>query len=87
MSEEAKGCEGDHHTSVERLWPPSPRAPTACGNRSALPTLAALGANPCCLACVQKVVKSGGIGTPVTISAPAWRKALIWAEKSSVRFW
>jgi hypothetical protein len=39
------------------------------------------------LAWFQKVVKSGGIITPVMISQPACLKALIWALKSSVRFW
>jgi hypothetical protein len=47
---------------------------------------AALGVKPCCLAWFQKVVKSGGIGTPVTISTLPCLKALIWAVKSSVRF-
>jgi hypothetical protein len=45
-----------------------------------------LGVKPCCLAWFQKVVKSGGIGTPVTISTLPCLKAFICAEKSSVRF-
>ena len=52
-----------------------------------LPTLTAFGLKPFWLACVQKVVKSGGSTTPVTISAPAFWNAVICAEKSSVRFW
>jgi hypothetical protein len=33
------------------------------------------------------VVKSGGIGTPVTISTSALLNLEIWEEKSSVWFW
>ena len=40
----------------------------ATGNRIALPIDAAFGLKPCCSACFQKVVKSGGSTTPVTIS-------------------
>ena len=39
------------------------------------------------LGLVQNVVKSGGITTPVTISTSRLLKAVICAEKSSVRFW
>jgi hypothetical protein len=46
-----------------------------------------LGGEALLLGLVQKVVKSGGIGTPVTISTLPCLKALICAEKSSVRFW
>jgi hypothetical protein len=52
-----------------------------------LATVIAFGLKPCCIAWLRKVVKSGGITTPVTISAFAALKALIWALKSSVRFW
>ena len=41
---------------------------------------AILGLNPFCLAWVQKVAKSGGIGTPTRMSQSACLKALIWAE-------
>jgi hypothetical protein len=84
--EDWNGCDGDHQTSDGRLWPASHSASTDCGKRIAFPMEAALGVKPCCLACVQKVVKSGGIGTPVTTSTFPSRNALIWAEKSSVRF-
>ena len=47
---------------------------------------AALGFMPWASACFQKVVKSGGIGTPVRISTPADWKAEIWLEKSLLRF-
>ena len=40
------------------------------------------GLKPCCAACDQNVAKSGGIITPVTISAPAALKAAICDEKS-----
>jgi len=52
-----------------------------------LPTEAILGRNPCWEACFQKVVQSGGMGTPVTISASAALNREIWEEKSSVPFW
>ena len=51
---------------------------------SALPTEAIFGLKPCCSACSQKVVKSGGIGTPVTISALAALNWLNWVVKSIV---
>ena len=44
-------------------------ASSATGNNSALPTEAIFGLKPFWLAWFQKVVKSGGITTPVTISA------------------
>ena len=87
MSEDLNGWLGDHHTSDDRLWPSLPSASTETGNRIALPTEATFGLKPCCSACFQKVVKSGGITTPVTISHCAFLKALICAEKLSVRFW
>ena len=40
------------------------------------------GLRPCCAACDQKVAKSGGIITPVTISTLAFLNAAIWALKS-----
>ena len=60
---------------------------TTTGNSSALPTDITFGLKPCWAAWVQKVLMSGGITTPVTISALACLKALIWAVKLSVRFW
>ncbi|MNR29759.1 hypothetical protein D3C85_1471660 [compost metagenome] len=87
MSEELNGWLGLHQISVERLWPALPRASTAEGKSSALPTDMALGWKPCWRAWVQKVVRSGGMTTPVTISASAFLKAEICAEKSSVRLW
>src|SRR5918992_1053307 len=87
VSEDVKGWAGLHQTSVDMPSPMSPRASTEAGNSRALPTEAILGWNPCWEACFQKVVQSGGIGTPVTISALAALKAEIWEEKSSVRFW
>ena len=64
---------------------PLPRAPSALiaeGNSSALPMVTIFGLKPCCAACDQNVAKSGGIMTPVTISAPADLKAAICDEKS-----
>ena len=48
--------------------PSLPSASTATGNRIALPMEATFGLKPCCSACFQNVVKSGGSTTPVTIS-------------------
>src|SRR5262249_52163719 len=87
VSDDLKGWLGDHQTSEERLLPLLPSASTATGKRMALPIEAALGLKPCWLAWVQKVVKSGGRTTPVTMSAFAALNAAIRAEKSSVRFW
>ena len=69
------------------MLPFLPSASTATGNSNALPTEAILGLKPCCKAWFQKVVKSGGIITPVTMSALAFLKAAICAVKLSERFW
>ncbi len=87
FSEDLNGWFGDHQTSEDRLCPASPSASTDCGKRIALPIDATFGVKPCCLAWFQKVVKSGGIITPVMICTSPDLKALICAEKSSVRFW
>ena len=87
VSEDWNGWVLDHQTSDERLWPASPSASTDCGKRMALATVRIFGLKPCCSAWLRKVVKSGGMTTPVTISAFAALKALIWALKSSFRFW
>src|SRR5438552_1073481 len=68
VSDDLKGWFGDHHTSVVSPSPTAPRASTERGKSSALPTVTAFGRKPCWRAWVQKVVKSGGISTPVTIS-------------------
>src|SRR5215831_11927225 len=39
VSEEAKGCDGDHHTSVLKPSPRSPSASIAGGKSSALPSV------------------------------------------------
>src|SRR5512132_2757762 len=71
VRDDENGWVGVHQTSVDKPSPSGPSASTDDGNRSAFPTDAAFGTNPCWFACVQKFVKSGGIGTPVRISAPA----------------
>jgi hypothetical protein len=72
VSDDLNGWLGDHQTSDDRLCPASPSASTACGKRMALPIDAALGTKPCWRAWFQKVVKSGGMTTPVMISALPW---------------
>jgi hypothetical protein len=64
----------------------SPSVPPLAGTGSPWPTETILGLKPCWIAWFQKVVKSGGITTPVMISHLPALKALIWAVKSSVRF-
>src|SRR5215510_13366205 len=86
LSDDLNGWLGLHQTSVLSPSAVSPSASTAAGKSSALPIDAALGWKPCCLACVQKVLKSGGITTPVMISQLAFLNAEIWALKSVVRF-
>ena len=86
VSDDLNGCWGVHHTSVDMPSPRSPSASTERGNSNALPMLATLGRKPCCAACFQNVVQSGGIGTPVTISTFSFLKVAICAEKSSDRF-
>ena len=68
LSDDLNGWLGDHHTSDDRLLPSLPSASTDTGNRIALPMDATFGLKPCCSACFQNVVKSGGSTTPVTIS-------------------
>src|SRR5438067_2034281 len=86
VSDDLNGCCGVHHTSVDMPSPRSPSASTERGKSNALPTEAILGRKPCCAACFQNVVQSGGIGTPVTISTFSRLNVAICAEKSSVRF-
>ena len=50
------------------------------GKSSALPIVAIFGLKPCCFACFQKVVKSGGSGTPMRISSLFFLKAEICEE-------
>ena len=64
VSELVKGWFGVHQTSLARPSPRSPSASTADENNTALAMVTSLGLNPCCLACVQKVAKSGGMGMP-----------------------
>src|ERR1700727_173692 len=87
VSDDLNGCEADQQTSDERVLPASPSVSTDCGKRIALATVTALGLRPCWRAWFEKVVKSGGITTPVTISAVAALNALTCAVKSSERFW
>ena len=77
-----KGWFGDHQISVVSPSPRSPNASMEDGNSKALPMVTTLGLKPCWAACDQKVAKSGGIITPVTISTPAFLKAEICDEKS-----
>src|SRR3954469_14464660 len=70
VSELLKGWLGVHHTSLAKPSPVSPRASTADENNTALAIVTSFGLKPCCLACVQNVAKSGGIGIPHTISTP-----------------
>src|SRR3954469_6722200 len=87
VSEELKGCEGLHQTSVVRPSPRSPGASMAPGNSSALPSVITFGRKPCCRACVRKVLASGGISTPVTISTLSALNFAICALKFCVPFW
>ena len=86
-SDDLNGWFGVHHTSDDRPAPAGPSASTELGNSRAFPTVATFGLKPRCPACRQNVVKSGGIGTPVTISTLPSLNAEICAEKSSVRSW
>ncbi len=69
------------------LLPPLPRACTDAWNSNALATDTTFGFSPFCRAWFQNVVKSGGMITPVMISASAPRNAAICELKSSERFW
>ena len=87
VSDDLNGWLGDHQTSDDRLWPASPSASTDLREQHRLADRGDLRLETLLLGLVQKVVKSGGIITPVMISHSPDLKALICAEKSSVRFW
>src|SRR5439155_26377941 len=85
VSDERYGWNGLHQSSVDMPAPFAPSASTEAGKSRALPTDAIFSRKPCCSACVQKVVKSGGIGTPVMICAFPDLNRESWLEKSSFR--
>ena len=77
------GWVGVHQISLARPSPMSPSASTADENSTALAIVTSLGLKSCCLACVQNVAKSGGIGMPTTISTPSSLNWPMMLEKSS----
>src|SRR4029077_12763728 len=77
VNPDLNGWLGDHQISQESPSARLPRAATDAGKRSAFPTVTTLGLKPCCAAWFQKVAKSGGVSTPVTISTPAFLNAEI----------
>ena len=54
------------------------------GNSSTLATVASLGFQPCCEACFQNVLKSGGSGALLKISAFLFLNIVIIEVKSVV---
>src|SRR6266702_3557534 len=68
-SDEVYGMYGPHHESVATLLTSGPSATVSAGNSSTLATVASLGFQPCCDACFQKVLKSGGSGQLLNTSA------------------
>jgi hypothetical protein len=71
----------------ERLWPASPSASTACGNRIALPMDAALGVKALLLGLVPEggeIGRDRNAGDDLDI---ALLEGVDLGEKSSVRFW
>jgi hypothetical protein len=60
---------GPHHESVAMLLTSGPSAVVSAGKSSTFATVAIFGLNPCCDACVQNVLKSGGSGQLLKTSA------------------
>src|SRR5262249_36051018 len=67
-SEDLYGTYGLHHASVATLLTSGPSATVSAGNSSTLATVASLGLKPCCEACFQNVLKSGGSGALLNTS-------------------
>src|ERR1700740_122887 len=62
-SEDMYGMYGPHHESVAMLLTSvGPSATQSAGNSRTLATVAIFGLKPCCDACFQNVLKSGGSG-------------------------
>src|SRR3954470_3560820 len=87
VNELLNGWLGVHHTSLAKPSPVSPSASTADETNTAFAIVTSFGLNPCCLACVQNVAKSGGMGMPQTISAPPSFICPMMLEKSSLNGW
>src|SRR5215472_6709835 len=69
-SEDLYGMYGPHHESVAMLLTSvGPSATQSAGNSRTLATVASFGLKPCCEACFQNVLKSGGSGQLLKISA------------------
>ena len=68
---------GPHHESVAMLLTSGPSALVSSGNSSTLATVASLGLQPCCEACFQNVLKSGGSGQLLKISPSLALNSLI----------
>ena len=75
---------GPHHESVAMLLTRRPSALVSSGNSSTLATVASLGFQPCCEACFQNVLKSGGSGQLLKISAFLFLNIVIIEVKSVV---
>ena len=60
---------GPHQESVAMLLTSGPSATVSAGKSSTLATVAIFGLKPCCDACFQKVLKSGGSGQLLKTSA------------------
>ena len=78
---------GPHHESVATLLTSAPSATVSAGKSSTLATVASLGFQPCCDACFQKVLKSGGSGALLNTSQCLLLNLLIMELKSVVPSW
>ena len=76
---------GPHHESVAMLLTSAgPSATESAGNSSTLATVAIFGLKPCCDACFQNVLKSGGSGQLLNTSQSLLLNCEIIEVKSAV---
>src|SRR5258708_36962077 len=83
-SDDLYGMYGPHQESVAMLFTSEPSAAQSAGNSSTFATVAIFGLKPCCDACFQKVLKSGGSGQLLNSSACLFLNVEIIEVKSVV---
>src|SRR5215471_6204365 len=83
-SEDLAGRYGPHQESVAMLLTSGPSATVSAGNSSTFATVASFGLKPCCEACFQNTLKSGGSGQLLNNSACLFLNFVIMDVKSVV---
>src|SRR5215469_7280117 len=86
-SDDLCGMYGPHQESGAMLLTSEPSAAQSAGNSSTFATVAIFGLKPCCDACFQKVLKSGGSGQLLNTSQCLLLNVEIIEVKSAVMSW